>query len=320
VSRDDLDVIVVSSPTVLHAPMAIEALAAGKHVLCEKPMAPDLPTARAMYQAAVKSGRAHAVCFETRWTRERHAVWSLVESGGIGTPYLTRISEARTAWRSLEWDMRPPTRAEYFYRKDLGGGCLNQVAVHSVDFLVALFGVPKRVSGRLRTTIGYRTGPGGERFIVDGDDTAVALLEFAGGGLGIVTVCGIAAHETGYTFEALGSTGTVMIGARPTGPRESVWPEAGVEVFFGTEDDSQVRPIDLGEDQGAAVAPERSSSSVLVAAESRMLTDWLPALSGEVTRVPTFLDGLTVQSVIDAIHQSADSDGSWIEVAEVTAQ
>src|SRR5215207_9565303 len=83
VSRDDLDVISIATPTVLHHEMTLAALETGKAVLCEKPLAADLDSARDMVRAAEKSGRPTACCFETvgtqigwRWPRRSAPAFS----------------------------------------------------------------------------------------------------------------------------------------------------------------------------------------------------------------------------------------------------
>src|SRR5690606_16381140 len=75
VRRDDLDLVSICTPTVLHHEQTLAALAAGKHVLGEKPMALNQEQAEEMLQAADESRRAHAVCFEGRWSEARLPVW-----------------------------------------------------------------------------------------------------------------------------------------------------------------------------------------------------------------------------------------------------
>jgi predicted dehydrogenase len=94
VTRDDLDVISVATPTVLHRDMTVAALAAGKPVLCEKPLAGELDAARAMVHAAAEASVPTACCFENRWNPDWLAVADRVRSGFLGTQYLARVSRS----------------------------------------------------------------------------------------------------------------------------------------------------------------------------------------------------------------------------------
>src|SRR6202789_1126778 len=94
VPRDDLDVISVATPTVLHHEMTIAALEAGKPVLCEKPLAGALEAARHMVRAATDSNLPTACCFENRWNPDWLAVADRVRSGFPGTQYLAWVSRS----------------------------------------------------------------------------------------------------------------------------------------------------------------------------------------------------------------------------------
>src|ERR1700722_15109709 len=98
VTRDDLDIISVATPTVLHHEMTIAALAAGKPVLCEKPLAGDLDAARHIGGATHESKLPYASGFENRWNPEWLAVAERVCSGFLGSQYLARVSRSASYW------------------------------------------------------------------------------------------------------------------------------------------------------------------------------------------------------------------------------
>ncbi len=98
VARDDLDVISIATPTVLHHEMTLAALDAGKAVLCEKPLGGDLDAAVDMVRAAEKSGRPAACCFENRWSPDWLAVADRVRSGFLGKAYVARVSRSASHW------------------------------------------------------------------------------------------------------------------------------------------------------------------------------------------------------------------------------
>ncbi len=90
VRRDDLDLISISAPVPFHREMTLAALDAGKHVLCEKPLAMNGDECLDMVLAAERSDRATAVCFENRWSPERLAIRELAEGGAPGPCRLCR--------------------------------------------------------------------------------------------------------------------------------------------------------------------------------------------------------------------------------------
>src|SRR4051794_31225703 len=98
VRRDDLDLISVTTPVTLHRAVTVAALEAGKHVLCEKPLALTAAECEDMVAAAKKAGTQTATCFELRWTPERATVRSLVQQGVVGQPYFVRLSQSGSYW------------------------------------------------------------------------------------------------------------------------------------------------------------------------------------------------------------------------------
>lgn len=156
VRRDDLDLVSICTPTVLHHEQTLAAFEAGKHVLCEKPVALDANLAGEMLKAAESSGKAHAVCFEGRWSEARLPVWDMVRDGYLGTPYSARVNVAADYWH--------PSRglqSEWMYRKADGGGYLLGMASHDLDYLSCLFGEPEAVCADIRTSVPRRTRPDG---------------------------------------------------------------------------------------------------------------------------------------------------------------
>jgi predicted dehydrogenase len=310
VQRDDLDVIVVASPPGMHAEMTIASLEQGKHVLCEKPFGASVADAQAMAAAAEASDRASAVCFELRWTRERERVLQLVRGGLVGTPYFVRLHQS---WS----DSHPVTGKEYgewFYQRAQHGGWLSQLSVHDVDFLITLFGTPVRVLAELAVSIPRRTLRSGQVVPVDTEDSAVVTFRLADGGLGCLSVSAMAVDQSGYTFDAFGSAGTITVQAGlPIGP-DMPWPEENVVIHAATTGDKKMNPVPLSDRtarSGFAFPARRAR--LMMRAEALMLEDWLPALSGSPAAAPSFRDGLRAQHVLDAILRSA-REGSWVDL------
>jgi predicted dehydrogenase len=300
--RADLDVIAVCTPTDLHCAQTLAALRAGKHVLCEKPVALDAGQARQMLDIAEDRGLAHAVNFEGRWVPDRLAVWDLVRDGFVGDPYLARMTTVGGLWH--------PSRhlqSEWMYRIDEGGGYLMGLSSHDIDYLCALFGVPVAVCADVRTTVPTRTRADGSLLEVTADDTSTLLLRFASGLTASVSSSMIALHVDQRRVEIYGSDGTIVIDG----------------VLQGTAGQTRIRAGRLGEDGLTDVAPStrepRSGAEIparragpAIRALALMLEDWLPAFDGgPAPGVPTLYDGWVTQSVVDAGRRSSAGAG-WV--------
>src|SRR5258708_1567299 len=85
--RDDVHAVVIATPNYVHAPIALAAIEAGKHVLCEKPLAMDYPESLTMLRAAERANVRHMTAFTYRFVPAMRYIAHLVETGAIGTPY-----------------------------------------------------------------------------------------------------------------------------------------------------------------------------------------------------------------------------------------
>lgn len=131
VAQDDIELMVVATPSHLHAGDSIHAMHAGKHVLVEKPMAPDLAQVDAMIAAADETGRILTVNQNYRYSTEFQKIKQIVESGVLG-----RILQIRIAAHSFarRWDWQTLKR--------FGGGLLNNHGAHVIDWATLLFDDP----------------------------------------------------------------------------------------------------------------------------------------------------------------------------------
>jgi len=136
-AKEDLDVVSVATPNCFHAPLSIQALQAGAHVLCEKPMALRAAEARQMLAAARKAGRRLMIDFSYRFTPEGWALKKQVDSGLLGEVYF-----GRTVWHRRRGIPRFAFTSKC--RKDvLGGGHMVDLGVHRIDLALWLMGSPK---------------------------------------------------------------------------------------------------------------------------------------------------------------------------------
>ena len=137
----------VASPVFLHAPQSISALAARRHVLCEKPLAMNLAEAESMVAQACESHRTLGVAYYRRSYPKIHRAMELIRGGVIGQPVL--------AWATCHTEL-PGTKLHRSWlvdRAQAGGGPLYDIACHRIDLLNFLFGEPVRVAGQVSNVV-----------------------------------------------------------------------------------------------------------------------------------------------------------------------
>ena len=171
-SRDDLDVIDICTPSYLHFQHARQALAAGKHVICEKPVAGSLKEADELMLAEVSSGRRVMPIFQYRFGHGAQKLRLLIEEGVAGQLYLTTVE---TAWRR---------RAEYYdvqwrgrWETELGGPVLT-LAIHACDLLYYLIGPAKMLFAQAKTLVNP----------IETEDCVSVSVEMADGSLASLSV------------------------------------------------------------------------------------------------------------------------------------
>ena len=177
---DELDAISVCLPNAMHMPVSVAALEAGKHVLCEKPLAANAEEAAKMVDAADKSGKILAMSLNFRYQGRSLTLKRLVEAGELGEIYYAKTSMLRTNAIPRGW---------FHVKKRSGGGPLLDLAPHMLDVTWWLMGRPEPVSASGSTFaklgvagkglgswgVGYGDGP------VDIEDLAVGLIKFKDG-------------------------------------------------------------------------------------------------------------------------------------------
>jgi len=167
----NIDIIYVGTPVFLHAPQTIQSLQAGKHVLCEKPMAMNEAEARLMVKASEETGKTLGVSYYRRSYPKVQRARQLLEAGAIGRPVVAELS--CHMWfdgnGSRSW-LVDPVKA--------GGGPLFDIASHRIDVLNYLFGQPQRAVGQMSNVVHH--------YAVE--DNATVMIEYSGGVRGIVDV------------------------------------------------------------------------------------------------------------------------------------
>jgi 1,5-anhydro-D-fructose reductase (1,5-anhydro-D-mannitol-forming) len=219
--QDEVQAVYVDTPVFLHAPQTIQSLHAGKHVLCEKPMAMNEAEARSMLQAAEESKKTFGVAYYRRSYPKVQRAKQLLAAGAIGKPVVAEFTNHMwfDGTGSRSW-LVDPAKA--------GGGPLFDIASHRIDVLNFLFGQPLRVAGQLSNIVHH--------YAVE--DNATVMIEYAGGVRGIVDVrwhskvnrdeCRIRGTDGEMELSPLNGPDLVCTSAREPGGRESLPPHSNL--------------------------------------------------------------------------------------------
>jgi len=148
-ARDGLDGVAVCAENAYHADLIVAAAAAGKHVLCEKPMATTFADCRRIRRAVKEAGVRYFQSFPKRFDPVNRAVKRLLDAGDLGRPLLARVRHGHAG--SLEtFPGTEPYRACWFRDPDVnGGGAFLDEGVHATDLIAWLFGRPAQVAARM---------------------------------------------------------------------------------------------------------------------------------------------------------------------------
>lgn len=195
--RDDVDALCITTPSGAHAEPTIQALNAGKHVICEKPLDISVERVNRMIAAAESNDRILAGIFQARFGLGAQTLKKAVEQGRFGR--LTLCSAYVKWWRTQQY------YDEVAWRGTLeldGGGALINQAIHAVDQLQWLVGMPSEVSAFSSTLAHER---------IDAEDTLVANLKFPGGGLGSIECATSVSPGFSRRIEICGDRGSAFI-------------------------------------------------------------------------------------------------------------
>jgi predicted dehydrogenase len=288
-----VEAVVVASPPHLHHAMSLAALEAGKHVLCEKPMARNLAEARDMVKIGNRVGVVAMVNHQLRYLPIRARIKELIDEDYLGEPHAATVTVHRSSLndpfdRPFGWLME----------QEKAGGMLGATGSQHVDALRWWFGEVKAVAGATATMVKRRRLPESSAMAtVDADDNFAVLLKFANGALGTIHVTATAAFEGDEEITLSGSRGTLRVrdgrlwGAR-TGDAalaEQSIPER-LEGDLPRFDHFLTRPTAL------------------------LARAWVRAIRLGEPAAPTFADGVKVQELLDAVGRSS-AQGRWIDTS-----
>jgi predicted dehydrogenase len=279
--REEMDAVIVCVPNFLHAPVTLAALASGKHVLCEKPMAVTVEQAESMAEMAKRTGNVLMVAQNNRFRSHSQLLKQLMEQERLGQVY-----HVKTGWVRRKG---VPGWGSWFTRQELsGGGALIDIGVHVLDLALWLLDYPRPVSvfGKTYANFGPHKkalSPWGtvrEDGTFDVEDFATALITFENGAT-LALEAGWAGHIEGERIYCeLQGTG------------------AGAAIDFDKES------ITLYHDINDAPTDSKISTSKYNE-RCLLLANFIDAMEGKAAPVCLPEQGVTVTRIIDAIYRSS---------------
>lgn len=275
-AEQDLDIVSVATPNRFHHPLTLQAIEAGAHVLCEKPMAMNAAEGREMVDAASAAGRKLAIHYNHRQRADVQVMGRYIEAGELGQVYFVR-----TTWHRRRGI---PGRPTFVSRQHSGGGCLIDLGVHIIDIALYLARFPRivSVSGQVHRKFDQKYVP---HLAMDVEDFATAYVRCEGG-LTIAIEVSWASHHD-HAEQML----THVYGS-----------EAGLTRRIEHYADPQIRLHKLEHGSLVTSRIETMPTDVLSVQEdlvNAVLEDREPACSAE--------HGLMLMQVLDALYTSSQS-------------
>ncbi len=200
--RDDVHCISVCTPPHVHARIVIDAIRAGKHVLCEKPMATTLADADAILRACDERPDVRVgFVFQMRLDAAHQRIRRLIEAGSLGRVFKASLSVAIR--KTSDYYTHVPGRGTW--AQDGGGVLINQ-AVHQLDSLLTFMGRPVEVAAAMDTFV----------HPIEAEDTFAGWVRFENGAIATIECCS-ASLERKFALEVTGEHGSLRVGGNPDG-------------------------------------------------------------------------------------------------------
>ncbi len=306
IARSDIDVIDICSPNALHAEQLLAAMAAGKHIYCEKPLTATIEEAREVAAAARKWRGTGQMTFHNRFFSAAQRARQLVEQGYLGTVLGMRGVYLHAG------SVDPGTPLRWKLRRADGGGVLRDLGSHLLDLADWLAGPITAVRADTRILHERRPDGRGGTAAVDAEDQAVLTVRLSSGALGTLETSKIAtAAEDDLRLEIHGSRGALRL---------NLMEPDFLDVYSLEQPDAPLggmrgwtRIPALQRYPAPASFPAGRATSGWLRGHVHCLWSFLDAASRGARVEPSIQRGVAVQEMIDAAERSA-ARGQWEEV------
>jgi predicted dehydrogenase len=318
IARSDIDIIDICTPNNSHAEIAIAAAKAGKHIICEKPLARTGAESKTMLDAVQGSGSIHMVAFNYRRTPAVALAKKLIEEGRIGD-----ILNFRGTYLQ-DWSADPDSPLSWRFQKSVAGsGTVVDIGTHVVDFARYLVGEIASVNALVKTHIPTRPkqsggvdklGVGGgdrnaERGPVDVDDEMLTMLKFSNGAIGSIEATRNAYGRNNFlTFEIHGTKGSLAFNYERRDELQVMFADdVGDARGFRTVYTGPAHPYGSGLWPIPALGIGYGETKIVECYDlcTAIVTGKQPS--------PNFEDGYRIALIADAILASGES-GQWVDI------
>lgn len=300
VRRDDVDAVIIATPNFTHAPIALEAIAHGKHVLCEKPLALNYCDAQAMATAADRAGLRHMSAFTYRFVPAMRYLAHLVQRGDLGQPFHYRSCRLQD-WgtRSVGWRQ---------VKQLAGTGELGDMLSHRIDFAHLLIGPMTRLVANLKQWHSLRGGESNEL-----DDWVAMLVEFQNSATGVLESSKLASgrNESWRSLDSVEINGSERSFVFISGD----WNKLQAGKVGGPGLDLIEIPREFWKWPGSPRDPAQGDP--LVTFRYDQAWEFVDAIRQQRSCIPNFHDGARAQAVMDAAVKSAETR-QWVELNHAT--
>ena len=295
----DLDLISIVTPDDSHLTDVREALGAGAHTLCEKPLATTLPAARELAALADAAGVHTRVGFVMRFAPALTQLRDLVMSGEIGDV------QHLQAFQQNGQFLDPTTPFHWkMDRERTGGGAIVEYGIHTIDLAMWIMGAATSVCASSRTWVNerpLRDAPGTVR--VESDDSTAWLMEFASGASGICHASwSTAGRAPGLEIRVFGSRGAARCQLSDDLP--------GAQGLWVAGPDGHFRHVSVEQPTAGSSEPV---APWWVDFPSRLIRDFVSEIQGAPASGPTFADGVAAQEILESIVLSTQQR-CWIDL------
>jgi predicted dehydrogenase len=296
-----LDAVVIATPNDTHAPIAIAAAQAGKHVMCEKPLGLDAGQVEAMYRACRQNDVVHMTAFTYRFAPSMRYLAHLLQQGQLGEPRHFR-SQRFLDLPETSWGWRQ-------YKERAGAGDLFDMTIHRIDLGIWLLGPLRELTGAVaRFAPRDRTNDGQSCRPSDVDDWSSLIGRFQSGAVGVWEGTTLA---KGYGLNGFGHEWCEVNGSEGSAVYRLHRPN---ELWLGkTGSDLAPQPVPEEFLKPAGSPRDPSDGAPATVFRYDLMWEFVSAIVEGRDAVPSFYDGWVAQQVADAVLESSAS-GRWVSI------
>jgi len=305
--KADVDLVDLCTPNFLHAEEILKALAADKHIYCEKPLALNLEEAEMIMEQLEGKDLKNQIAFVYRFAPAAAYAHALLKNNVIGEVQFAKIEYYHSRY------LNPEVPISWRLKKDSsGGGALVDLGSHMIDLSRFLLGEVESLSAWTKTFVNSRKTAAGKSKKVDVDDWAMLMLDFVSGARGTLEASRVSPGNEGFRFHIFGDQGAIYIDSDQIDK---------VQLFDQTPEEIRVTEEMVAGDQFLDRLLElypgsKSTQGMMIDLHLVSLIFFFESIAAGKSNpgVPTFRDGYEAQKIIETAYQSAEADAKKLRL------